>query len=76
MNRTFTHNSPTSRNGVEPEVSGPRSAGDSDAGLSKPLSPEGSFIPGETEEDGLLRREYVLVGDTRAIELHRAVDGK
>ncbi|KAG6915940.1 hypothetical protein DXG01_009206 [Tephrocybe rancida] len=28
---------------------------------SKPLSTEGSFIPGETEEDGKLRREYVLV---------------
>ena len=44
--------------------------------LAKPLSPEGSIIPGETEEDGLLRREYVLVGDTRAVELNRAVDGQ
>jgi serine/threonine-protein kinase ULK2 len=41
-----------------------------------PLSTEGSIIPGETEEDGLLRREYVLVGDTRAVEFNRAVDGK
>ena len=41
----------------------------------KPLSTEGSIIPGETEEDGLLRREYVLVGDTRAVEFNRAVDG-
>ncbi|KAL0945932.1 hypothetical protein HGRIS_012213 [Hohenbuehelia grisea] len=38
------------------------------------LSTEGSFIPGETEEDGILRREYVLVGDTRAVEFNRAVD--
>jgi serine/threonine protein kinase len=42
----------------------------------KPLSTEGSIIPGETEEDGILRREYVLVGDTRAVEFTRAVDGK
>ena len=42
----------------------------------KPLETEGSFIPGETEEDGLLRREYVLVGDTRAVEFNRTVDGK
>jgi serine/threonine-protein kinase ULK2 len=41
----------------------------------KPLSTEGSVIPGETEEDGLLRREYVLVGDTQAVEFNRAVDG-
>ncbi|KAG5635946.1 hypothetical protein H0H81_009595 [Sphagnurus paluster] len=41
---------------------------------AKPLSTEGSFIPGETEEDGALRREYVLVGDTRAVEFNRAVD--
>jgi serine/threonine-protein kinase ULK2 len=43
--------------------------------ISKPISTEGSVIPGETEEDGLLRREYVLVGDTRAVEFNRAVDG-
>ncbi|KAJ6625105.1 kinase-like domain-containing protein [Mycena sp. CBHHK59/15] len=42
--------------------------------VPRPLSTEGSFIPGETEEDGLLRREYVLVGDTRAVEFNRAVD--
>ena len=42
---------------------------------TKPLSTEGSIIPGETEEDGLLRREYVLVGDTRAVEFNRTVDG-
>ena len=40
------------------------------------LSTEGSIIPGETEEDGMLRREYVLVGDTRAVEFNRAIDGK
>ncbi|KAJ4490043.1 other/ULK/ULK protein kinase [Lentinula aciculospora] len=32
---------------------------------SRPLSTESSVIPGETDEDGLLRREYVLVGDTQ-----------
>ncbi|KAF8179365.1 kinase-like domain-containing protein [Mycena galopus ATCC 62051] len=37
----------------------------------RPLSTEGSIIPGETEEDGILRREYVLVGDTRAVEFNR-----
>ena len=41
----------------------------------KRLSTEGSLIPGETEEDGNLRREYVLVGDTRAVEFNKAVDG-
>ncbi len=41
-----------------------------------PLSTEESVIPGETEEDGMLRREYVLVGDTRAVEFNRAIDGK
>ncbi|TRM70384.1 kinase-like domain-containing protein [Schizophyllum amplum] len=35
---------------------------------------EASLIPGETEEDGLLRREYVMVGDTRALEFNRAID--
>ena len=34
------------------------------------------MIPGETEEDGLLRREYVLVGDTQAVEFNQAVDGQ
>ena len=42
----------------------------------KPLSTEGSFIPGESEEDGIIRKEYVLVGDVRALEFNRAVDGK
>ncbi|KAF9225004.1 kinase-like protein [Gyrodon lividus] len=28
-----------------------------------PLSTEGSIIPGESEEDGIIRKEYVLVGD-------------
>ena len=42
----------------------------------RPLSTEGSVIPGETEEDGLLRREYVLVGDTQAVEFNQAVDGQ
>ncbi|KAK2463328.1 hypothetical protein APHAL10511_004639 [Amanita phalloides] len=42
--------------------------------LTRPLSTESSFIPGESEEDGMLRREYVLVGDTRAVEFNRAID--
>ncbi|KAJ7641323.1 kinase-like protein [Roridomyces roridus] len=42
--------------------------------VPRPLSTEDSYIPGETEEDGMLRREYVLVGDTRAVEFNRAVD--
>lgn len=45
-------------------------------GKGRPLSTEASIIPGETEEDGMLRREYVLVGDTRAIEFNKTVDGK
>lgn len=44
--------------------------------MAGPLLTEGSIIPGESEEDGALRREYVLVGDTRAVEFNRAVDGK
>ncbi len=31
----------------------------------KLLSTKGSIIPVEMEEEGLLRREYVLVGDTQ-----------
>jgi hypothetical protein len=38
------------------------------------LATEGSIIPGETEEDGLLHREYVFIADTRAVEFNRAVD--
>ncbi|KAH8102200.1 kinase-like protein [Cristinia sonorae] len=41
---------------------------------SAPLSNQGSAIPGETDEDGLLRREYVLVDDRQAVEINRAVD--
>ena len=47
----------------------------SPAAKAKPLSPDTSLIPGETEEDGALRREYVLVGDKQAVEINRAVDG-
>ncbi|KAH9854625.1 Pkinase-domain-containing protein [Lenzites betulinus] len=42
--------------------------------LSGIASDNSSTIPGETEEDGMLRREYVLVGDRRAVEINRAVD--
>ncbi|KAI8989164.1 kinase-like protein [Trametes punicea] len=55
----------------------PRSPRFSPQRQSQPLSantPETSVIPGETEEDGMLRREYVLVGDRRAVEINRAVD--
>ena len=48
----------------------------SDRRLVDPSSTEDTVIPGETEEDGKLRREYVLVEDTRAVEFNRAVDGK
>ena len=41
----------------------------------RPLSTEASIIPGESEEDGVLRREYVMVSDTQAIEFNRTVDG-
>ncbi|KAH7883091.1 kinase-like protein [Phlebopus sp. FC_14] len=40
----------------------------------QPLSTEGSIIPGESEEDGIIRKEYVLVGDVRALEFNRAID--
>ncbi|KAG6380368.1 kinase-like protein [Boletus reticuloceps] len=42
--------------------------------VPKFLSTEGSIIPGESEEDGIIRKEYVLVGDVRALEFNRAVD--
>jgi len=35
----------------------------------RPLSAEKSFVPGGTEEDGHLKKEYVLVDDTQAVEL-------
>ncbi|EIN14702.1 kinase-like protein [Punctularia strigosozonata HHB-11173 SS5] len=41
---------------------------------TRPFSTEASIIAGETDEDGQLRREYVLVSDTRAVEFNRAVD--
>jgi len=48
----------------------------SDRQTRRPLSTEGSFIPGETEEDGNLRREYVLVEDGRAVEFKKTIDGE
>ncbi|KAG1737803.1 kinase-like protein [Suillus lakei] len=39
----------------------------------KLLAVEGSIIPGESEEDGLIRKEYVLI-DPRTVEFTRAVD--
>lgn len=41
--------------------------------LPKPATAE--VIPGETEEDGILRREYVLVDEGPAVEFHKKVDG-
>ncbi|PCH36885.1 other/ULK/ULK protein kinase [Wolfiporia cocos MD-104 SS10] len=74
----FMENSPAQpSNGIP---SGPRSASSSPrSGPSRPLRsspPEASVIPGESDEDGLLRREYVLVGDRTAVEMNRAVDGE
>jgi len=48
---------------------------------SPPLPPQRARIPeltasigGENDDDGLLKREYVLVGDTREIEFNRQVE--
>ncbi|KAI5828707.1 kinase-like protein [Schizophyllum commune Tattone D] len=60
-----------------PDYQPPPSSQTSQTSQTSPTRPseiEVSVIPGETEEDGLLRREYVLVGDTRALEFNRAVD--
>lgn len=40
------------------------------------LETAASIIPGESEEDGRIRQEYVLVGNTKAVEFDRAVDGQ
>ena len=77
---TFSHYSPPREHGMEyaPPVSHATSHFSPfpvSRPVLRPLSTEGSVIPGETEEDGLLRREYVLVGDTQAVEFNRAVDG-
>ncbi|KAH8827130.1 other/ULK/ULK protein kinase [Flagelloscypha sp. PMI_526] len=60
-------------------ASPPRSASRRASGtpnLPKPHKPmaDTSVIPGETVEDGILRRDYVMVEDTRAIEFNKAVD--
>ncbi|KAH0831348.1 kinase-like protein [Lanmaoa asiatica] len=60
------------RTDVEPD---PVPENDNGRPAPKPLSTEGSIIPGESEEDGIIRKEYVLVGDVRALEFNRAVDG-
>jgi serine/threonine-protein kinase ULK/ATG1 len=75
------NSSPTSSRDRDPNAPAPedptkRASRSSPLRPPKPLSTEGSIIPGETEEDGILRREYVLVGDTRAVEFNRAVDGE
>ncbi len=48
---------------------------------SSPLPPQRARIPeltasigGENDDDGLLKRDYVLVGDTREIEFNRQVE--
>jgi serine/threonine-protein kinase ULK/ATG1 len=75
----FSHFSPPRELGMEQAPAAPATSHLSPFPVSRPvlrpLSTEGSVIPGETEEDGLLRREYVLVGDTQAVEFNRAVDG-
>ncbi|KZS96920.1 other/ULK/ULK protein kinase [Sistotremastrum niveocremeum HHB9708] len=38
------------------------------------LESDGTVIPGETEEDSAMRREYVIVGDTKAVEFTKTVD--
>lgn len=43
--------------------------------LPKAIAPLAEEIPGETEEDGMLRREYVLVDEGPAVEFHKKVDG-
>ena len=58
---------------MEPD---PGASNDKGRRALKPFSSEGSVIPGESEEDGIIRKEYVLVGDVRALEFNRAVDGK
>jgi serine/threonine-protein kinase ULK/ATG1 len=78
--------SPKAANGTLPKLNTGKERGTQDVGQTafptldnnrrrRMLAAEESFIPGETEEDGVLRREYVLVDDTRAVEFNRAVDG-
>jgi len=38
------------------------------------LFAEPSFAP-DVDEDGVLRRDYVLVEETTAVEFHRVADG-
>ena len=64
---------PTNGHGPSPSASPPIKP--------SPLPPQTARIPeltstigGENDEDGLLRREYVLVGDTREIEFNRQVE--
>ncbi|KAG1740534.1 kinase-like protein [Suillus paluster] len=64
---TTTTNSDRIRTSFNPPVSEKEKAG------PKLLAVEGSIIPGESEEDGLIRKEYVLI-DQRAVEFTRAVD--
>jgi hypothetical protein len=62
------HSCPSSHSsipGPSEMAKGPSSSHQTERRNPKPLSTEGSIIPGETEGDGLLCREYVLVGDTR-----------
>jgi len=57
------------------EMARPSSSHQTEHCNPKPLSMEGSIITGETVEDSLLCREYVLVGDTRVVEFNRTTDG-
>ena len=63
---------------VSAESSSPHALTTSPAAITKPLpkATTSEEIPGETEEDGILRREYVLVDEGPAVEFHKKVDGK
>ncbi|KAJ7594187.1 other/ULK/ULK protein kinase [Mycena floridula] len=77
LGATPTEEAPPRRMSQTPDKSEPateRKSSKSRPKPARPLSTEGSIIPGESEEDGILRREYVLVGDTQAVEFNRAID--
>lgn len=72
---TLVYPTPTREHAPPPPISRLQSAHTPVIAEKKsPIPVEASVIPGETEEDGILRREYVLVGDSRALEFNRAID--
>lgn len=75
VTETPVYPTPTREHAPPPPISRLQSAHAPVIAEKKPPIPiEASVIPGETEEDGILRREYVLVGDSRALEFNRAID--